>query len=256
MRYVEAGSCRHDFILRYFGDEGELLGGCGHCDVCERLEEAGGAPATATADADPATVVRQALSAVARAKGRVGVNAVAEMLAGGTGEQQRRLGFVRLSTHGLLRDRPRPWIQALVRRLVTAGLVDITADEYPLVQLTERGAAVMTGRAPVEVLLPTERPPRVPRGAARRRATVTETLARSLTATEVELFEELRETRRRLAAERGCPPYVVCHDRTLLEIAARRPSTDAELATIHGMGPARLAVYGHTFLAVVGRHES
>src|SRR6185436_1606342 len=37
MKYVEAGSCRHDFILRYFGDEGELLGGCGHCDVCERL---------------------------------------------------------------------------------------------------------------------------------------------------------------------------------------------------------------------------
>src|SRR5690606_5326897 len=34
MRYVEAGSCRHDFILRYFGDEGETLGGCGHCDVC------------------------------------------------------------------------------------------------------------------------------------------------------------------------------------------------------------------------------
>jgi ATP-dependent DNA helicase RecQ len=39
MRYVEAGTCRHDFILRYFGDDQETLGGCGHCDVCERLEE-------------------------------------------------------------------------------------------------------------------------------------------------------------------------------------------------------------------------
>ena len=34
MRYVEAGSCRHDFILRYFGDDQETLGGCGHCEEC------------------------------------------------------------------------------------------------------------------------------------------------------------------------------------------------------------------------------
>ncbi|MFW9817902.1 MAG: RecQ family ATP-dependent DNA helicase, partial [Candidatus Thorarchaeota archaeon] len=34
MRYAEGGSCRHDAVLRYFGDEEETLAGCGHCDVC------------------------------------------------------------------------------------------------------------------------------------------------------------------------------------------------------------------------------
>ena len=41
LRYVEAGSCRHDFILRYFGDEQELLGGCGRCDVCASASGSG-----------------------------------------------------------------------------------------------------------------------------------------------------------------------------------------------------------------------
>ena len=37
MRWAEGGSCRHDAILRYFGDEAETLDGCGHCDVCLAL---------------------------------------------------------------------------------------------------------------------------------------------------------------------------------------------------------------------------
>ncbi len=40
IRWVEGGSCRHDAILRYFGDEAETLAGCGRCDVCRALEAA------------------------------------------------------------------------------------------------------------------------------------------------------------------------------------------------------------------------
>ena len=37
MRWAEGGSCRHDAILRYFGDEAETLAGCGRCDVCREI---------------------------------------------------------------------------------------------------------------------------------------------------------------------------------------------------------------------------
>ncbi|MDH5492587.1 MAG: ATP-dependent DNA helicase, partial [Myxococcales bacterium] len=76
LRYVEAGSCRHDFILRYFGDEQELLGGCGHCDVCERLEEEGSQGAERQVSEEDAIIVRKALAGVARVNGRVGLRAV------------------------------------------------------------------------------------------------------------------------------------------------------------------------------------
>ena len=117
MRYVEAGTCRHDYILRYFGDEEELLGGCGHCDVCARLESEAGQGEVSEGDAK---IVRIALSGLARAKGRVGMKAVAEMLVGKNTAKMRRMGLNRLSTYGMLKEHGLEWVMALLRRMVTA----------------------------------------------------------------------------------------------------------------------------------------
>jgi ATP-dependent DNA helicase RecQ len=250
MRYVEAGSCRHDFILRYFGDESETLGGCGHCDVCERLESQGDGEHDRDSSEDATVIVRKALAAVARARERVGMNAVTDTLCGAENEQQRRLGFTRLSTHGLLRDRPRPWVQALLRRLLTAGLIDITGDEFPLVFLTPLGAATMKGEQQVRVLLPAEGAGRR-RGKEKKRTAKTAEVMRRLTPTDLALFDRLRSARLEIARTRGVPPYVICHDRTLAEISMRRPTTLGELGTVHGMGPARLATCGERFLGLV-----
>jgi ATP-dependent DNA helicase RecQ len=50
MRFVEGGSCRHDAVLRYFGDEAETLAGCGRCDVCEGLAAGAWPGCTAASD--------------------------------------------------------------------------------------------------------------------------------------------------------------------------------------------------------------
>jgi ATP-dependent DNA helicase RecQ len=68
------------------------------------------------------------------------------------------------------------------------------------------------------------------------------------------LFERLRETRLDIAREKGVPAYVICHDRTLLEIAAHKPSSLEAMADIFGMGPARIERYGDPFLATVNAH--
>jgi ATP-dependent DNA helicase RecQ len=251
MRYVEAGSCRHDFILKYFGDESETLGGCGHCDVCERLEDQGDAEGERRSSEDAAVIVRKALAAVARARSRVGLNSIADTLCGAETEQQRRLGFTRLSTYGLLRGAPRPWVQALLRRLVTAGLIDISGDEYPLSFLTPLGAATMKGEQPVRVLLPPEGAGQRKKAEKKKRAPRTALMMAQLTPTDLVLFDRLRGVRLELARRRGVPPYVICHDRTLAEIAMRRPTTLAELGNVHGMGPARLTTAGERLLAAV-----
>ncbi len=247
LRYVEAGSCRHDFILRYFDDSEELLGGCGHCDVCERLEQSGGKSAASDEDA---LVVRKALSGVARADRRAGMLAVAKMLHGIDDEKQARLGFTRLSTHGLLRDRSAEWSLALLRRLVTAGLVDITTGDLPCPYLTVSGVRAMRGEDPIRVLLPDA----VVTRSERRRAAAAPTpkaATGSLAGAELAIFERLRTVRRELADAQGVPPYVVCHDRTLVEIARARPSSRIELGAVHGMGPARMSSYGDVFLRAV-----
>ena len=246
MRYVEAGSCRHDFILRYFGDEQETLGGCGHCDVCERLEERGEEGASPASEED-ALVVRKALAGVARNQGRAGLTAVSEMLHGAENERLRRLGLTELSTHGLLAAHPKPWVLALLRRLITAGLVDLTTSEFPIPYLTALGVSTMKGEESIRVLLP---PADAGRGGAvkneRRRS------ERELPENvDQALFENLRTTRLDIARAKGVPAYVICHDRTLMEIAAHKPTSMEALADIFGMGPARIENYGEPFLATV-----
>jgi len=75
--------------------------------------------------------------------------------------------------------------------------------------------------------------------------------ARVLEAADGVLLERLRTLRRSIAKEEQVPAYVVFPDRTLAEIAVRRPSTTAALAGIRGVGPTKLDRYGERFLAVV-----
>ncbi|MBW2528399.1 MAG: ATP-dependent DNA helicase RecQ [Deltaproteobacteria bacterium] len=250
MRYVESGSCRHDYILRYFGDEQETLGGCGHCDVCERLELLGDAPAE-----EPTTLVRQALSAVARTRARAGLGAVVDMLHGADNERQHRLGLVRLSTYGLMAERRMGWITALMRRLITAGLIDVTTGDFPMPFLTDRGVDAMRGESPIRLLLPPEDVGKLPskpkRTTRRSRGASPAAAAEPLPPADAELYERLRSARYEAAKARGIPPYIICHNRTLSEIATHRPRSLDEMADIHGMGPARVEAWGELFLGVV-----
>ena len=245
--------CRHDFILRYFGDEQELLGGCGHCDVCAALDESRATRATAATRQATATVVRMALSAVARARQRAGLVAVAEMLRGVDGERTRRFGFTELSTFGLLRERSPAWVVDLLRGLLAAGWIDLTPTEHPVPLLTRAGRrGHARDRARSASLSPSSG-----RRAARRGAAVAGSAsagksarhgARVARRPSARSLRALRAHRAQMAKARGVPAYVVALDRTLLEMATRAPRSRAELLDVFGMGPARVEAYGDGFL--------
>jgi ATP-dependent DNA helicase RecQ len=149
LRWAEGGSCRHDSILRYFDDEAETLQGCGRCDVCRSLlEDPGADPQEAT------LVVRKALSAVARVHRRFGLQAAVRLLRGEADPRLERSGLDRTPTFGSLKEHPEPWLLRVLRRCVTAGWVDFTTDEKPVVLLTEAGRAVMKAEQPARLLLP------------------------------------------------------------------------------------------------------
>ena len=259
LRYMDARSCRHDFVLRYFGDEREILGGCGHCDVCEMLdgEAAPADGADAAVDEETTLVVRKALSGVARAQRRAGLQAVADMLRGVDSERTRKFGFTELSTFGLLKERSADWVVALLRALLAAGWIDLTPTEHPVPFVTKAGTEVMRAAAPARILLPSDVAARRPGGrgsessGARERKSSNALPAADLDAEGRRLFEALRAVRLGLAKERGIPPYVVAHDRTLVELATARPRSRAELQGIHGLGPQRIETYGEALLAAL-----
>jgi ATP-dependent DNA helicase RecQ len=259
MRFAEGGSCRHDAVLRYFGDEAETLAGCGRCDVCEALavgEGDGDAP-------DPEAVtllVRKALSGVARIHGRFGLSAAVALLRGVKDPRLERLGVDRTSTFGVLRDHRADWLTQLLRRCVTAGWVDFFGLDRPVVALTEEGISTMRGERPVRLLLPPlrtapiakpkSRDPLAPRSATPR-ATAARVGAEVLGDRDRVLFDALRSYRLKRASAQGVPPYVIASDRSLREIAAERPRSIEELLLVHGIGPAKAKRYGKGLLKVV-----
>ena len=244
MRWAEGGSCRHDAILRYFGDEAETLSGCGRCDACQRLSEG-----PDTEDTEEVTlIVRKALSAVARVHERFGLTAAVKLLRGAKDERLARAGLDRTPTWGVLREHPEEWLLRLLRRCVTAGWVDFTSGDRPMVRLTSAGRAVMKAERPPRLLLPSTAASPRPAPRARRRVPPLEENVVDET-----LFEALRRHRLRLARAQGVPPYVVAGDRTLREIAATKPTTLDELCALYGIGPTKAERYGQGLLEVVAR---
>ncbi len=265
MRWVEGGSCRHDAILRYFGDEAETLNGCGRCDVCRRL-------ATAEAASPPeeaALIVRKALSGVARVHGRFGLQTAVKLLHGDPDPRLDRAGLTRVRTFGNLKECSAAWLLRLLRRCVTAGWVSFSGRDRPVVLLTEDGRAVMKGERPARLLLP-------PLAEARRRLegrplrggpssepagrAVPRPRSGAIAGTPDQagaaLFEALRRERLRLAQQEKLAPFMVASDRTLRDIAQLRPRTTDELRLAHGIGPHKAKRYGALWLEVVARHSA
>ncbi len=168
------------------------------------------------------------------------------MLAGRGGKKLGRWGFDRLSTFGILEGESSEWLVALLRRLVTAGYCTISGDRYPLVKMTRLGWEVLKGDKPVRVIAPSRK---------RRRSRSRGSRPDRPSGDEGVLFDALREARRALAKEHGVPAYVVCSDRTLLEIASVAPSDASALEDVYGMGPAKVARFGDALLEVVGAHR-
>jgi ATP-dependent DNA helicase RecQ len=248
VRWAEGGSCRHDAILRYFGDEAETLHGCGRCDVCLQLGDA--EPA---AGEEATLLARRLLSGVARVHRRYGLKQAVRLLRGESEERLERDGLTRVATFGALRDRSEAWVTRALGRCVTAGWISFTGDERPMVMLTAEGQHVMRGEHPARWLPPSalETPKAKSAGGKARRAAAA---AEGLDAAAQALFEALRHARVELARAQGVPAYVVAHDRTLRELAVARPRSAQALLEVPGFGPHKAEKFGSAFLRVIAEH--
>jgi DNA helicase-2/ATP-dependent DNA helicase PcrA len=70
------------------------------------------------------------------------------------------------------------------------------------------------------------------------------------------LLDSLRTWRTEKARAAGMPAYVICNDRTLVEIASVRPTTPAQLLGVHGLGEVKVGRFGDELLALVVGQEA
>lgn len=236
-RYAASVGCRHKRLVGYFG-ETYAKDDCGSCDYC--LGELEAAP-------DPVTLARKMLSAVARVGQRFGAAHVGNILRGHESDQVRTRGHASLSVFGLLRDMSIDELRGYFDQLIAHGLLKQTGDQYPVLQITPEGAALMKDPAAMPGLsLARQRKPE--KGKLPRRSRVE---AESWDGVDRDLFERLRAFRLGVARERGLPPYVIFHDTTLRELARMKPASLDALGHVYGVGARKVEDLGELVLEVI-----
>ncbi|MFN4202172.1 MAG: DNA helicase RecQ [Tabrizicola sp.] len=225
---AEALGCRRQVLLGYFGETAEP---CGNCDLCDR-------PAQLF---DATEAVRKALSAVLRTGEWFGAGHLIDILTGSATAKVREKGHDRLPTFAVGRDLSKAAWGAVFRQMMGRDLVRPDPDRHGALRMTEAARPVLRGEATVML----------------RRDTVAaagtrEPVVRAQVAEEdAGLLAALKARRRALAEAQNVPAYVVFPDRTLIEMAERKPCTLDQMAGITGVGAKKLESYGAAFLEVI-----
>jgi ATP-dependent DNA helicase RecQ len=230
----ETVQCRRAQLLGYFG---ERAAACGNCDTCLSPPQSW----------DGTVAAQKILSAVYRLQRerhqRFGAGHVIDILLGRDTAKIAQHGHASLTVFGVGTELREPEWRGVVRQLLAQGLLAVESD-YGTLALTDASAAVLRSEHQVRLRREPERPPR----AARARRTATAAATAELPAEAAGRFEQLRAWRAATAKEQGVPAYVIFHDATLREVAARCPATLAELGTVSGVGESKLGKYGRQVL--------
>ena len=224
---AEATRCRRQVLLGYFG---ETSGPCGNCDLCDR-----------PADVFDATdAVRKALSAILRTGEWFGAGHLIDILTGTLTPKVRERGHDQLPTFAVGRDLSKPAWGAVFRQMMGQDLVRPDTERHGALRMTDAARPILRGEAPITL----------------RRDTITSAVPVAMVKSQVSdedapLLSALKAKRRALAEAAAVPAYVVFPDRTLIEMAERKPATLDQMAQITGVGAKKLESYGALFLAVI-----
>jgi ATP-dependent DNA helicase RecQ len=232
----ETVECRRAQLLAYFGQQAST---CGNCDTCLSPPEAW----------DGTVAAQKLLSTVFRLdrerRQRFGAGQVIDILLGRQTPKVVQFGHESLTVFGIGTElREGEW-RGVVRQLLAQGLLAVEGD-YGTLVLTDSSSEVLSRQRRVLLRREPERPARMQKAVKPRR-----TAPVDLTEEAVRVFEQLRAWRAATAKELGVPAYVIFHDATLRQIAAKSPANLAELGTMSGIGENKLAKYGQQILAII-----
>ncbi len=229
---AEALECRRVKLLEYFGDDAVT---CSGCDLCDK-----------PADVSDGTMpVRMALSAMLRTGESFGAGYLIDILLGSPTDKVRQRGHDGLPTFGVGTKWSKPQWQAIFRQMMGHDLVRPDSERYGALRMTSRARPILRDEEKINLRFDTIR-------AARNAGPAVKAMVSD---DDAPLLSALKAKRRALAEAAKVPAYVIFPDRTLIEIAERRPATLDDMAGISGIGAKKLERYGNAFLSVVAQDD-
>lgn len=228
--YCETVQCRRQVMLAYFDEA--LPKPCGNCDTCLDVVDTW----------DGTVIAQKALSCVYRTGQMFGASYLINVLRGVDHSRILRNGHDSLSTFGIGEELSVVEWKSVFRQLIAADLLSIDISGYGGFRLTPKSRPVLKGEERVFF----RRDP-----VTRKRQKPKKQAAVSDNPDTQRIWQRLRELRREIASEQNKPPYLIFHDKTLLEMAENRPNSIEALRGISGVGEMKLQRYGQLFLTAL-----
>jgi ATP-dependent DNA helicase RecQ len=240
--FAESPECRRGVLLRYFGEEYDCQ--CGNCDRCRNPVER----------FDGAALVQKVLSAVTRTNERYGTAHLTDILTGHASKKVIEEGHDALPVFGAGRDlSPDAW-KSIFRQLLAKRFLEIDSETYGSLKIGKAGRAFLLNKGAVMLVKDFVNVEAIKPGGGRSRTV--EGKRDVLPDDRSVLAEALAKKRREVAAEQNVPVYAVFTDATLGDLVSALPMTVADFAHINGIGEAKAAHYGETFVAIIRDHQA
>ncbi len=224
--YCEALQCRRKVLLNYFGEEREES--CGNCDNCLNPPEL----------IDGTEAAQLALSCIYRSGQLYGSGHIVDILLGADTDKVRNAGHDKLPVYGKGTFLNRADWQSLIRQLLSLNFISVDSEGYGSLCLNELCRPLLRGEEKLSVR-------------KYQKAQKTERSRNQITFDNPEdttLFDLLKSARLEMAKSQSIPPYVIFHDKTLLEMVKLKPTTLSAFGELQGVGARKKEKYGPAFL--------
>jgi ATP-dependent DNA helicase RecQ len=224
LSYCELTTCRKKYLLKYFGEDLKS-DNCRACDCCNTVHET----------FNSSEIAKKIMSAILRTDSRYGKNYVIEVLLGKKTQKIKINKHNKLSVYGLVKDYSVSELTAIISQLISLGYINKTDGQYPILSISTKGMKFLNSDEILELSKPDKEV----------------ALKKGELDYNDELFNILRDLRRKLAEEAGVPPFVVFGDVSLREMAYYFPRDSKSFSKISGVGAKKLDQYGDIFLEVI-----
>lgn len=233
--YCKTTGCLRNYILEYFGEK--TFGPCDNCGNCHRDYH----------EVDMTAEAKKIVNCVSETRGRYGLTIVLGTLMGAKRARLRELGTDKYKSYGVLSGYSEAELRNLITQMTEMGYLYQTQERYSVLRL---GNITPLKDENTHVVMRTYEE-KEPDKKKKIQKSVRKRSTDSLTSAGYDLFEELRKLRLEIAQEESVPPYIVFSDKTLIDMCVKKPSNEAEMLNVSGVGENKLKKYGQRFLEAI-----
>lgn len=236
--YAETSECRKEFVLHYFG-ESHTCTREGYCDNCKTVKE----------KTEVKESIKLVIETVAAVNEQCKINYIIHLITGKKSKEVMDFRHDNLPLFGKGKDYDALYWNTVIRKALLEGLLEKEIELYGVLKISEKGHAYVKNPYSISIVLNHT----YPEGEDSDDVILNSGKGDG-NAVDPQLFNLLKDLRKRVAKQKSLPPYVLFQDPSLEDMATQYPITLEELGNISGVSMGKAQKYGKEFIELIKKY--